>query len=127
MEHVRTDDVPGERADAPYSRTLKHLAAPWTMGTEHLWVGMSEIDPGSRSNRHSHPNEEVFFVVAGRGRAVVDTEEVDVGPGSVVLVPSGETHQLVNTGDEPLQVLCSAAPAFDKRDFEVAHLLAPGE
>jgi mannose-6-phosphate isomerase-like protein (cupin superfamily) len=124
VRHIRQQDVTGVRAPAPHARTLKHLAAPWTIGSEKLWVGLSEVDPGSSSNRHSHAeNEEVFYVVSGRGFVEVDDERQAVGPGSVVLVPAGSEHCLVNPGDEMLQVICSVSPAFELSAFDASHLL----
>lgn len=121
MKHVHAHEVEGIRAPAPNSRTLKHLLAPWTTGSEQLWIGLSEIDSHSCSNPHSHPNEEAFFVISGYGDVVVGDEREQIGPGSAVLVPGGTTHQLVNTSAEVLRVLCSVAPAFDRGIFDQAH------
>lgn len=127
MKHVREQDVPAIRAPAPNPRTLKHLAAPWTIGSQNLWVGLSEVDAGSSSNPHAHErNEEVFYVVSGAGVIEVGRERAEVGPGSVVVVPPGETHRLVNTGREVLKVLCSVSPPFERADFDAAHLLEEG-
>jgi quercetin dioxygenase-like cupin family protein len=124
VRHIRQQDVEGIRAPFPHARTLKHLAAPWTIGSERLWVGLSEVDPGSSSNRHSHAeNEEVFYVISGRGFVEVEHERQAVGPGSVVVVPPGAEHRLVNPGHQTLQVLCSVAPAFQRSDFDSSHLL----
>jgi mannose-6-phosphate isomerase-like protein (cupin superfamily) len=125
VRHVHASDVPGLRAPAPHARTLKHLVAPWTLGSSNLWVGLSEIDVGSSSNRHAHDNEEVFFVLAGRGDVEIGDDRAAIEPGSAVLVPSGSPHRLVNTGDELLRVLCCAGPAFEAEAFDRAHLLAP--
>lgn len=123
MKHIRAHETDGIRAPAPHARTLKHLIAPWTVGSANIWVGLSEVDPCSSSNSHSHPNEEVFFVVSGYGEVVVDGQCEEVGPGSAVLVPGNAEHQLVNTSQEVLRVLCSAAPAFDRSVFDQAHNL----
>jgi len=123
LRHVTESEVAGDRAPPPNARTLKHLAAPWTLGTQQLWVGLSEIDPGSTSNLQSHENEEVFYVVTGRGRVEVGGETAEIAAGSVVLVPSNAPHRLVNSGAEVLKVLCAAAPAFQKADFDRHHLL----
>lgn len=123
MKHVRAHEVEGVRAPAPNSRTLKHLIAPWTVGSENLWMGLSEVDPHSCSNAHSHVNEEAFFVVSGYGDVIVAGQREPVEPGSAVLVPSCAEHQLVNTSEEVLRVLCSAAPAFERAVFDQAHNL----
>ena len=124
MKHIREHEVEGVRAPEPHARTLKHLAAPWTVGSQHMWVGMSKVDPGSSSNPHHHDvQEEIFFVVSGHGEIVVDDERAAVEPGSVVVVPPGATHCLINTGDETLKVLATVSPPFEQRDFDTRHQL----
>lgn len=125
VPHVAVNDVPGIRAGHPYARTLKHLIAPWTLGSEQLWLGMSEVDVGSSSNPHSHANEEALYIIAGRGAVEVGNGRTAVAPGTAVLVPADQLHRLVNEGDEPMRVLCCAAPAFDRAAFDQAHLLRP--
>ena len=121
--HVREQEVEGVRMPPPHAREVKHLAAPWTMGTKNLWMGISQVEPNSRSNRHSHPHkEEVFFVLSGEGRITVAEEEFEVGEGSCVYVPTGEEHQLVNTqSDEVLRVLSVTSPPFTFEDFVTVH------
>ena len=62
---------------------------------------------------HYHPRtEELYYVVAGRGRMRLAAEERDVGPGDCVVIPPGTEHKLTNTGDEDLRLLCCCAPAY---------------
>ena len=124
MKYTHESEVEGIRTPEPNPRTLKHLAAPWTIGSEKLWVGLSEVDPGSESNAHSHArNEEVFYVVSGEGYIVVGDERRAVSAGSVVVAPPGQKHQLQNPGNETLKIVCAASPAFVKEDFDVVHNL----
>jgi NAD(P)-dependent dehydrogenase (short-subunit alcohol dehydrogenase family)/mannose-6-phosphate isomerase-like protein (cupin superfamily) len=124
VEHVRAEQVAGERAPPPHARTLKHLVSPWTAGSRNLWVGMSEIDPGSSSNRHSHQSEECFFVVDGSGTVEVGDERERIAAGSLVLVPPDVPHRLVNDRrDCTLRILCCAAPPFERPDFDARHRL----
>jgi mannose-6-phosphate isomerase-like protein (cupin superfamily) len=114
MQHIREQDVAGERMEAPYARVVKHLAAPWTMGTAKIWVGISVIEPRSASSPHAHPHqEEVFYCLSGTGLIKVGDEQVDIATGSCVFVPEGAVHQLINTQPgEVLRVLGATAPAF---------------
>jgi mannose-6-phosphate isomerase-like protein (cupin superfamily) len=123
VRHVHEGEIRGERAPEPNARTLKHLAAPWTLGTTRLWLGLSEIDPGSSSNLQSHESEEIFYVVSGQGVVEVDGESQQLEAGSVVFVPSGARHRLRNRGSGTLRVVCAAAPAFERGDFDRHHLL----
>lgn len=122
MHNTHIDDVQGTSFDAPYRRTIKHLHTPWGTGATHLWVGMSEVPVGSESNPHIHAEqEESFFVHSGHGEVVVDGIVVAVEPGSLVVVAPGELHQLRNTGDTLMRVLCSVAPPFREEQFAQVH------
>ena len=46
----------------------------------------------------------------------LDGEERDVGAGDCVLIAPGVVHKLVNTGDEPLRLLCCCAPPWTPDD-----------
>jgi mannose-6-phosphate isomerase-like protein (cupin superfamily) len=39
-----------------------------------------------------------------------------VAAGDCVVIPPGQVHQLVNTGDGPLVLLCCCAPAYSHED-----------
>ena len=124
MKHVREHEIGGISMPQPHARTLKHLVAPWTSGSERVWIGMSKIDPRSTSNRHSHPDkEEIFYVISGRGEIAVGWERDTIEPGSVIVVPPGSEHQLFNDSDETLKVLSVVAPAFDASEFKNQHLV----
>ena len=40
----------------------------------------------------------------------------DVRAGDTVVIPPGVTHRLVNTGPDPLVLLCCCAPAYSHED-----------
>lgn len=122
MHHIKEHEVDGERYAPPYERIIKHLASPWTMGTTNLWMGISEVHVGSTSNLHAHDDtEEIFYVVSGRGAIRVGDEREAIEPGSCVYVPIGYSHQLINTGDETLKVVCAASPPFHADKFDDVH------
>ncbi len=124
MKHVREQDVAGDRVGPPYQRTIRHLVTPWTMGSRHLWVGTSTVDPGFSSNPHAHESqEEVFYCVEGRGRIRVDSEELALQPGVAVYVPPGAVHQLVNDGEALLKCVSTVSPPFIPEGYRKDHLL----
>ena len=54
---------------------------------------------------HSHPAEELYFVIAGGGRFYLDGEVPDdLGPGGAKYHPSNRAHAL-KTGPKPLMAL----------------------
>lgn len=123
MSHRHERDGEKVVALAPNRRTLTHIYAPWNGGSQQIWMGLSEVEEGSTSNLHSHPNEEIFYVVAGTGEIEVDGVRHAVEPGSAVRVEPDLPHRLINSGEGLLRVLCTAGPAFEREAFDAAHAL----
>jgi mannose-6-phosphate isomerase-like protein (cupin superfamily) len=53
-----------------------------------------------------HEFEECIYVLSGQGTMHAESGEHPVRPGDILLVPAGERHMTVNTGSEPLVLLC---------------------
>lgn len=66
--------------------------------------GMSVILAGQKNPLHYHPNcEELLYVLEGTGRHSYNEAMIDVKPGSLIRIPLGVRHNVVNTGTEPLR------------------------
>lgn len=124
MKTIREQDVVGDRIGPPHQRVIRHLVTPETMGSQHLWLGTSSVDPGFTSNAHAHQDqEEVFYCVAGTGKIKVDDEVATLEPGVVVYVPPQAIHQLINDGEEILKVVSAVAPPFIPEKYKQDHLI----
>jgi mannose-6-phosphate isomerase-like protein (cupin superfamily) len=56
---------------------------------------------------HLHRDfEECIYVLSGQGTMHAENGQHPVKPGDILLVPAGERHMTVNTGSEPLVLLC---------------------
>lgn len=122
---VHENEAEAERIGPPNQRVIRHLAAPWNVGTKNVWVGTSSVDPGFTSNEHAHGDqEELFYCVSGSGRIRVDGEEARVAPGDLVYAPPGSRHQLINDGKEVFKVLAVVSPPFIPEKFKKDHQLA---
>lgn len=80
------------------------------------------LNPGHNMNYHSHEKrDEVWTVVAGYGRTIVDGMEQPVRPGDVVTMAAGCKHTVI-AGDEGLQLmevqLGKEISVTDKRKYE---------
>jgi mannose-6-phosphate isomerase-like protein (cupin superfamily) len=73
-------------------------------------VRIAEIpvpQPGAKRGPHLHRDfEEVIYVLSGTGTTHAESGEIALRPGDLVLIPAGEKHMTVNTGSEPLRLLC---------------------
>ncbi len=64
---------------------------------------------GGPNNKHKS-SDQWLYVISGTGEAVVAGESVQLSPGSLLLIEAGETHEISNSGDEPLQTVNIYAP-----------------
>ena len=57
-------------------------------------------------------NDQFFRFEEGNGKVIIGTEEFTVGPDDVVVIPSGENHNIVNTSNsEYLKMYTIYSPA----------------
>jgi mannose-6-phosphate isomerase-like protein (cupin superfamily) len=75
-----------------------------------LSVGVYVLPAGGVDPQQPHAEDEVYHVVAGRGRITVGDETADVGPGSVVYVAKSVPHRFHDIAEE-LRILVFFAPA----------------
>jgi len=97
----------------PFVNTLDHKV----MFAEKSWGSYRVLDveeesltikvtlnPGHKMNYHSHEHrDEVWTVISGKGRAILDGKEIPVKPGSVLDMPVGCRHTII--ADTELQVI----------------------
>jgi mannose-6-phosphate isomerase-like protein (cupin superfamily) len=69
------------------------------------------FEQGGKTPPNSHTvAEEVFFVMAGTGKATADGNTRDVGPGDVLVLRPGTEHVVENTGPGKLYCLTMMTP-----------------
>ncbi|QAY66455.1 cupin domain-containing protein [Paenibacillus protaetiae] len=80
--------------------------------TEVPFVSFVEIfDVGGRTPSNEHQEaSEYFYVLKGTGLAKVGEFETPLKQGSFVIVPPGNHHDIINTGDEKLYTLTTMIP-----------------
>ena len=94
----------------------KELVNPQTVGAKKVKVKITEWLPGHVHKKHVHPDqEEVIFVLSGKGMAQTQEEKREIGPGSVVFIGAGEQHKTWNLSDvESLRAVVIKAPPEDE-------------
>ena len=119
---IHEDDIKGILAPPPHKRILKMLVSPDIVNNKYLSVGLSIIEPNNSSNPHVHENEEeVFYVVEGKGEIMLANEMFKIKPGSTVYVKPGTLHQLINTDNKTLKVLWTESPPHKIDDLYKIH------
>jgi mannose-6-phosphate isomerase-like protein (cupin superfamily) len=63
------------------------------------------LKPGSGIGYHEQKEDEVYYVLSGRGVMTLDDKPIDIGPGTAVLTRPGSSHGLKQVGNEDLVIL----------------------
>jgi quercetin dioxygenase-like cupin family protein len=70
---------------------------------------------------HSHPDDDVFYVLAGTISVLVGSEWVEADKGVFVLIPGGTIHAFENRGAKRAGMLSVSVPGdFEQRMPEIA-------
>ena len=86
-------------------RTVVHKADVSVPGREAV-IARIELAPQASAGRHTHPGDEISYVVEGEGEILVEGRpplKVKVGEGFVV--PGSAKHDAHNTGVVPLKMV----------------------
>jgi quercetin dioxygenase-like cupin family protein len=93
--------------EAGFKRTIlqqRDISAP---GREAV-TGVTEIQPGASAPRHTHPGEEVGYVL--EGTVVVEQDgsaPMTLHAGQAFLIPAGTVHGASNKTASPVKILAT--------------------
>jgi mannose-6-phosphate isomerase-like protein (cupin superfamily) len=73
------------------------------------------LKPGSAIGYHEQKEDEIYYVLSGRGVMTLDGKPVDVGPGTAILTRPGSSHGLKQAGNEDLVVMINYEAAGGSR------------
>lgn len=115
----RWTDLPREEVRAGVSRTA--------FRGENALMVMNWLEPGMEKKPHSHPFEQLAYILSGRVRFEIGDEVVEVGAGEVVRIPPDVVHCGEALGNETAVNLDVFAPpradylhltAYQEKDFD---------
>ena len=61
--------------------------------------------PGSAIGYHEQKEDEIYYVLSGRGMMQMNGKEFEVGPGDAILTRPGSSHGLKQIGTEDLVII----------------------
>lgn len=65
---------------------------------------VTQVGPQSANHpAHTHPEEEIYYVLEGKAEFSLDGKSKTVGPNSTMFCPSRMPHGIRNVGDSPLR------------------------
>ncbi|MCX7818453.1 MAG: cupin domain-containing protein [Kiritimatiellae bacterium] len=95
-------------------RTQNLVGGASPIQSPHFAMGHVTLEPnGGQVPWHNQPQEEVYFVIEGRGEMCLGPERRELVSGQAVWIPPGVFHQITNIGDSPLRLIYVYAPGGD--------------
>ena len=92
---------------AAFKRTMLQKNDLSAQGREAVQV-LAEFAPGAAAGKHTHPGEEMGYVLEGTlVLEVVGKKPVTLKAGDVFFVPAGVVHDGKNAGKGPAKVLAT--------------------
>jgi quercetin dioxygenase-like cupin family protein len=68
-------------------------------------VARVEIAPGGSAGRHTHPGEEISYVMEGEVEIAIEGQPVRTfKPGEAFIIPAGAKHDAHNRGTVPVKL-----------------------
>ena len=111
---VRTSEVTLWESPEPHRRQATILFDRAITPTINIAAGTVIFPVGQEKPTASvHGGEEIYFVVRGKGKAVLGDRMIDVEKGTAVYVPPRAEHRFINTGDEEMELYWVISPAAD--------------
>ncbi|AEI79301.1 hypothetical protein CNE_2c03150 [Cupriavidus necator N-1] len=87
------------------TRTLVGRADVSVPGREAV-VARVEVAPGAYAGRHTHPGDEISYVMEGEAQLLIDGQSPrTVKAGESFVVPAGVVHDAHNSGSTATRVL----------------------
>ena len=84
------------------------------INAENFSMGYVTLEPrGGQVPWHNQEQEEVYFILEGRGEMCLGEGKKEVLSGQTVWIPPGIYHQLTNTGEKPLLMIYVYGPSGD--------------
>ena len=99
---------------------IRELMHPAVHGNRHQSLAEAIIPAGGEtlSHRHHH-TEELYHITVGAGLMYLGDQQFSINVGDTVCIPPGTAHNVRNTGNGPLHILCCCSPAYSHEDTEL--------
>lgn len=61
--------------------------------------------PGAAIGYHLQKEDEVYYIISGKGEMKLNNETYNVKPGDAILTRTGSSHSITNTTEEDLMII----------------------
>jgi mannose-6-phosphate isomerase-like protein (cupin superfamily) len=104
---IQRDEQVAKTEPGPHSgpgQTVGHVFFDKTPNL-HFSFRKRVLKPGAGIGYHEQHEDEVYYVLSGRGVMTLDDKPYDVTPGTAILTRTGSSHGLKQAGSEDLVLI----------------------
>src|SRR5262249_11560603 len=95
-------------------RTQNLVGGMSPIQAKNFAMGNVTLEPnGGQVQWHNQEQEEIYFIVEGKGEMCLGEERMEVHAGQAVYIPPAVFHQLTNTGSTPMRMIYCYGPSGD--------------
>lgn len=96
---------------------IRELLAHRNSCIRNQTLAEARLPVGRSTTPHRHlQTEEIYYILAGRGKMRIGTEIQTVSPGDAIAIEPGAVHEITNVGTEILSFLCCCVPGYEHDD-----------
>jgi mannose-6-phosphate isomerase-like protein (cupin superfamily) len=96
---------------------IRELMHPDVHGNQNQSLAEATVPVGVTTLLHRHQqSEEIYHITSGVGLMRLGDTTFEVKAGDCVTIAPGTLHNIQNTGEQPLTILCSCAPPYRHDD-----------
>jgi mannose-6-phosphate isomerase-like protein (cupin superfamily) len=81
---------------------------------KNVQLVVMSLKPGEDIGEEVHQLDQFIRIEAGNGKAVLNGTEYDIADGSVIVIPQGTRHNIVNSNASPMKLYTLYAPPDHK-------------
>ncbi len=105
---IRESDIP--MMEVAWGRTKVLVGKGEKAESSGFTFKITEYMPSHAHDWHSHSQDEVIFVLAGRGVTELSDGKREIVAGDIVFVPANVKHATYNPHAEPLRAVIIKSP-----------------
>ncbi|MEM4219618.1 MAG: cupin domain-containing protein [Candidatus Caldarchaeum sp.] len=103
----------GDRKELQGGSFLIELLTQKTVGSKKAMLGISVFKPGFRTKNIVHSEEELAYVLKGKGKIITADGVLEVNEGEALYIPAGAPHIVWNDSDsEVIMVYVFTYPEY---------------
>lgn len=92
---INAENVAPYQCDGVYSS--KMLTGDEMAGEQVININEGTLAPGGCTPPGVHEETEIYYIIAGSGKVVLDGQPLAVKPGDIIIIPGGVQHWIDNS------------------------------